>query len=314
MDVRKVAHNISQAFSGFIENRDYGHLYILNEYAQVPFGTRVLGRIQHGWDPNPNIPNQYLNNFFETFVWSEQEESIARKMNWKNFHAIGAPWIYLHDILREKEKSGFDSHGSASQFDELWVYGAHATIEYENPSHELLEFMRNASISNGHRRAVLLSHYDFLAITKFRDNFPSLKLLTLGPRRDRLSSVNYLQNLRSILLASKKIVMDYPSTLLLYAIDMGCEVTWFSNKIYERALNESVRFRNESLNLILRGQLTNQDQKIFSDKYLGYSTKKTREELTDLMRWDESSLRVRSRLTRSAISVMSGLPRYFRGA
>ena len=43
--LRQFGSFFETTFSGARENLDFGNLFIMNEYAEVPIGTKILGRL-----------------------------------------------------------------------------------------------------------------------------------------------------------------------------------------------------------------------------------------------------------------------------
>jgi hypothetical protein len=118
--IYKARKNIKSLFVGADENVEYGHLFILNEYCMVKQGSRIAGRLPHGWDWGTKSRMSYLNNQIDIYCWSHESEDWAVEAGWRNVKAIGAPWLYMMKVI---ENLGWrvPEINSNRTIDELWV-------------------------------------------------------------------------------------------------------------------------------------------------------------------------------------------------
>jgi hypothetical protein len=275
--------------SGAEENLDYGNLHVLNEYAGVPIGLPILGRIQHGWVVRNKSETYYTNNFMSTFVWSTKSLTWARDLGWRNFEAIGAPWLYLLENLKS---DGWvpDSSGAKlnATIDELWIPGLHQVSIESGFDSDVSEFLSKANSSKAKIKLVLLSYIDFDRLpNNVRSLYPNLEIVTLGHRRGSSSSNSHLVRIFHLLMNSKKIVIDFPTSLALYAMSVGSQIEWLKNNSYEQGLTLCDKTQNLELKAILEGEIQDTDLlKRYSLKALGSENLKTPEEIRRIFRWD----------------------------
>jgi len=280
-------HDIIFSSDKYSENIDYGNLFVLNEYAEVPLGTRVTGRIQHGWAAGHKSGTPYLNNFLDAFVWNDKSEKWARSKKWNNVHAIGAPWLYLLELLkRDGWNAEFDNY-STRQIDELWVYGAHSMSTDQNLESDIFEFIDTANNSTAKHKIVLLSYtdYDKLSSEDFK-HFRNLKIVTLGHRRNLATSNAHLFRLFDLLSNVKVLHIDHPSTILLYAISVGCGINWVHGKAFNNAVSDA---KDKGLEgLVSLYKIKNLEPRKFMDfaaQELGKNSLRSPAELRQLFGW-----------------------------
>ena len=280
-------HEIFFSSDKYSENIDYGNLFILNEFAEVPLGTKVIGRIQHGWAAGHKSGTPYLNNFIDTFVWSKESEKWARSKKWDNFHAIGAPWLYLLELLKrdgwDTKKENFENR----QIDELWVYGAHSMSTDQLLESDLFDFLNTAKNSSAKNRIVLLSYTDYDKLKKDDfDYFQDMKIVTLGHRRNLASSNSHLFRLFDLLSNVKVVHIDHPSTLLLYAISVGCAINWVKGKAFSTAVSEARAKGLKSLTSLYEVNFLESGKFMdFADQELGKTSLRSPAELRELFNW-----------------------------
>lgn len=308
----------------YSENGVYGNLYILNEYTGVPIGTRIVGRLEHSpymshiasgrTKPSENT-STYKNNLSDTYVWLKRDEDAALRMGWNNFKAIGAPWLYFLEL---KKLHGFTNSIPLSErhIDELWVFANHSVVEFEGGvTSEMREFFNGVRGSKANTKLVSLFYTDFLSLSRQdREEFADLNIVTLLGSRTRSSSANaHLYTLFHILGNVKSLVLDFPSTMMLYAITLNCEIKWFKNATYFSVKREAEKL--DSLKLLeLMGdeQTTSEFRMEFADQELGRSSLKSPSELRDLFAWSTSGLKISHALYRTCRCLLSAPYRYLR--
>ena len=295
------------------ENIDYGNLYILNEYAGVPFGTKVIGRIQHGWAVGFKSGTAYANNFMNSYVWNSATEAWAVAKGWKNMRAIGSSWLYLLAIL---ERDGWVSKelqlSDNRSVDQLWVYGLHSMSIEDGIDRDLIEFLEKVRATGKGNMAVLLSYTDFDVLSKETfERFSDLQIITLGHRRNLSSANSHLYRLFDLLRNIKELHLDFPSTLLLYAITMNCKILWIKNASFALAQELAVTVNNpvliEMLNL---EQIGSSEYLQFALDSLGKGSFKSPEELRELFGWSHTGLSMRQAFVRKSAS-LAALPYRF---
>ena len=285
--LKKSIECIQTIFWEATENRDYGISEILRTYAGVNPKFKIKGRIMHGWDwSSTKNYSYYTNNLFPTFVWSKTNSDWAVNQGWKNFYDIGAPWIYLLDLF---SKNGWQSVNFQKILNsELWIFGSHSNLEKDAKALEIEEFIAAAKKIKSKFVTVLLFKSDYEYYKKYiATNQDEIKIVTLGERRDNYFGTSHLCQLFFLMKETETVVIDAPSTALLYAISLKCKIKWFQNSSYMAAL---AHLRNKKDNELLEIMENGNTNLGFLDNFaannLGIHSKVTPEEMRTLFGWN----------------------------
>jgi len=280
-------------FFGARENLDFGNLFVMNEYAQVPIGTRILGRLQHGSVVFRASKAGYNNNLHSTYVWNVDAENFAVDKGWKNFHTIGAPWIYFLEIQKSMGLHPTLIENSAGRsIDELWIYANHSNYMDDGLESGLGEFLLAASESKASEKVILLFWYDYVKLSsKIRRQYPQIKVVTLGDRAKCSTANAHLFQLHGILMRSKSVVIDFPGTPFFYALSVGCDVIWLKNSTFTSGFEEAKLINNDELVEVMTKDvvLPSECQQLIRDN-LGVIHMKSPEELRLLFSWNSGGL------------------------
>jgi hypothetical protein len=273
------------------ENEIYGNRKILCEYANVDSDSLVFGRIQHGW-VSFNLERTLIkNDLVDTYVWSKKSKNFCTQMGLKRVDSIGSTWLYFLEITKRLGWSINQNNDSERKIDELWIYGAHATTTPEGDSdQELDNFLKAANNSLAKNKVVLLYYIDYFFVSKYvHFTYPELRIFTaLGGRIHTSSAESHLYNLFWILNNSKKVILDVPTTALLYAITLNCDVAWHKNKNYNYAIDESIKRKDSNLTALLSVDgFIGQDVKTIVHEELGSESMRTPEQLRSLFKWGD---------------------------
>lgn len=320
--VLKFFEVIKSSFGLYSENFVYGNVYILNEYAGVPIGTRLIGRLEHspylshiasGRSKSSINTSTYRNNLSDTYVWLKRDEDSARRMGWNNFKAIGAPWLYFLEL---KNTHGFKNFASLNErsIDELWIFANHSDDKFDGGiTPELREFFNGVRKSKANSKLVSLFYTDFYSLTQEdREEFADLNIVTLLGSRAKSSSANaHFYSLYHMLGNIKCLVLDFPSTMMLYAMTLNCEIKWFKNASYFSVLKEAKEKGSlKLLELMDDKQTTTQFRINFAEEELGRESLKSPQELRDAFGWHLNGLSVRTAVFRTFKSLVSSPYRY----
>jgi hypothetical protein len=231
----KIRELVEGLGSGAYENNDYGNLQVINEYLGRQLNKPISTRITHGWAWKYPGQTPYLNNFQHTLVWGEESRQYAHQKGWTNFVDVGAVWLYFLDIMTRNGWTGIEF---TPTIDELWVLGAHSNTSTEMNTRQIAEFLAEAARSKVDRKVVLLTFHDYekAKLGKLLDGIP-FPVLTLGPRRiTNLANSHYMQ-LYFLLKNTRLVKTNYPTTLLLYAHTVGCELSFIKDNDFLEALD-----------------------------------------------------------------------------
>jgi len=294
----KILEILQTASGHSTENEVFGHLGILNQYADVPKGTSAIGRIQHGWVPLEIGRLSYKNDLVKTLIWSGKSAYFIEEMGWKNFKIIGSPWIYLLEIMEQKGWSTKNPIQNRS-INQLWVFGNHSVIGNEvGTQARLLEFLLNVRKCASHNSKVLLFYSDYFSLTpQIRNEFKDLDILTISNARLRTASADsYLFSLFYLLLNTKQIVLDAPSTIVLYAISLNCNVEFIQSSDLQKLIAISSTKGDVDLVTLLSGSASAKQLLEIANRELGQDFKLSPEEMRRLFFWENGLLNSLKRL------------------
>ena len=288
----KILDVLRTNFFGAVENRDYGNLDILAEYCGVSTDSKVMGRIQHGWAVFSVGETYYRNDFANTFVWTRKAQVWATSMGWNNYIDIGAPWLYLLKLL-ERDGWIFSNklNVAEKQDKELWVYGNHSDVTLKNVPQELLDFF-NTARSSSKEITILLQYRDYDSIVmNCPELITGLNVVTLGQRTNSATANAHLFRIFHLLSQFKIIVIDWPSSLLLYGITLNCEVRFLESDQLKLAIKLAIELGDfELVDVLSKSRHTGSDLQSFALSRLGNASLKEPEELRELLNWRKASL------------------------
>lgn len=298
------------------ENYDYGNSDLLNYYAGKSVIQRIPGRMQHGWAFESESLHYYKNNFIPTFVWSGLSVENAKQKGWNNFIAVGAPWLYLRIVMK---KSGFELVDMSSRYiDKLWVFGFHADDPKNARSEILINFLNSArkeQLASKEKITVILSYLDYESLSYEDLSFyrRNISIISIGQRRKSYLADAHLIQLFHILRFTKKIVIDYPSTFFLYAVDMNCDVIWFENDSWFSALETAKTLDDKRLQYILESNLTNGELNQYVQEILGKNDLRDPDELIEIFSWQNRGCNLKRRAINTLYLFSKLLWAFFRG-
>ena len=309
----KIRDNFLALWIGSPENRVYGNSAILSHFAGSN-SRLVFGRLQHGWASHANDGLYYKNNLLPTFVWSKESESAAAEKGWKNFFAIGAPWLYLLQILDSDGWGNRARESSRNPERTLWVYGLHSLEPNGAEKERLLQFLSEANDSARTGDLCLLYYEDFDALSiDERQAWNNLQIVTLGQRSSSVISDAHLIQLFHILSSVGRLSIDHPSTLVLYALSLDVKIKWIKNETWTNACEWATDLESLELHQLLTCDLDTSTQfKPFALKKLGVGAIKSRTELNRMLFWDGPSSYFKRKVLMPFKLIPNSLYRFFR--
>lgn len=276
----KIWENFIAMWVGSPENKVYGNSAILNHFADLA-NRPISGRLQHGWPAHSPEGLYYQNDYLPSLVWTYEAERAATQKGWKNFRAIGAPWLYLLSILENDGWDVSESNNSDENDKSLWVYGRHALGSGHSEKNRLLDFLALADSKATSVDYCLLYFEDFDMLTaNERLQFECLKIVTLGQRSSSFISDSHLVRIFHLLRSVGTLKIDHPSTLVLYALTLGVKIDWIKNSAWDNAVVKSKELSLKGLFEFMHVTPADSNQyKEFALRNLGAESKKSRAEL-----------------------------------
>ena len=130
-----------------------------------------------------------------------------------------------------------------------------------------------------------------------RNEFKDLDILTISNARLRTASADsYLFSLFYLLLNTKQIVLDAPSTILLYAISLNCNVEFIQSTDLQKLIAISSAKGDVDLLTLLSGTASAKQLLEIANRELGQDFKLSPEEMRKLFFWENGLLNSLKRL------------------
>lgn len=203
-------------------NHYYGQAHILARYCGLDdeFPPRIRGYLQHGW--NVGCGWNPVHEFFDgawRFVWSDSPRRRGHSLGRRNYHAVGAPWLYLMDLepnlgrVPDNKRSGtlwFLFHG----WEGGKIQGDHA---------RLIDEIRETE-PGPVTVSLYYTEYDRPEVRRFYDK-AGFEVICFGRRgwnyegTDRRFLYKQLQALRR----HKRVAANRLSTAIFFGVAAGCE-------------------------------------------------------------------------------------------
>jgi hypothetical protein len=297
---RFIENQIGYFFSGkkltekTFDNRTYGMLDVLTEYAQLDDSLNYLIRIQHGLvDPN-SVIKEYAGNInrkVAQFIWGFP----INKRNIPNVFSIGSPFIYLQ-IKNDIKKSHL----------ELVIVPHGGTYNNSGPSGVPVKERHRQSIAyiDDHQGQceVLLFWHDYLdpeirksytsrGVEVHCAGFPGLP--TKGLIRNNVGGQSkFLKRTYEILSRFDRIRIFEPSTAAVYAAYLGLSISFDYEPYIAQLHRECLRlqqdrrqrhFENGLFQSRTMMDLKGEKKSLVAKEILGVSYKQSPERMAHLM-------------------------------
>jgi hypothetical protein len=220
----------------YAENFAYGHQEILLRYMDLNFSTQIIGIIEHGAS-RPNLLEDVRSPRFQWgrktnfWAWSNETEELAKKNNFKNVKAIGAPWLYLKKSVETELKPS--PHPSKK----FLVMPSHSTgnaSEIANLEEKKLRAKNFRDVIGDQYATVCLHAADFCD-PDTRESFETYGFnvtcvgssLIQPPWSSSGNRIKSLYTLMKLMLDHSHFITDHYGTALIYAVDLGLDVSIF---------------------------------------------------------------------------------------
>jgi hypothetical protein len=299
--IGKIHYLIRSALNGATENSDYGNDSILREYIEDK-SIKIRGRIQHGWAVASVGKTYYLNDLLPSYLWGTESKEHADSLGWRNVNTIGAPWLYLLENLKSRGFMPIQKVSSSSEERSLWVFGSHSNLVNEVGQVEISKFLNLAlEDSRKCRVTVLLSYLDFQTYkVLLEEKYLELDIKTLGERRGSSSSNAHLYNLFHLLNEADVVVIDHPSTLVLYALSMRKRVVWLRNSAFMGIISVLQNMQDRTIVAIMNGEIHSMNElETYALKQLGADNLKSKSELRSLIKKNNNFSRIMMKMLAS---------------
>jgi hypothetical protein len=191
---------------------------------------------------------------------------------------------------------------SSSEERSLWVFGSHSNLVNEVGQVEISKFLNLAlEDSRKCRVTVLLSYLDFQTYkVLLEEKYLELDIKTLGERRGGSSSNAHLYNLFHLLNEADVVVIDHPSTLVLYALSMRKRVVWLRNSAFVGIISVLQNMQDRTIVAIMNGEIHSMNElETYALKQLGADNLKSKSELRSLIKKNNNFSRIMMKMLAS---------------
>lgn len=282
-------------FRGEESNYDFGHAEILMEYAGVNQKKKLRGRYQHGWYAFADR-DFWINDYVHTYVWNQEMIHKAKARHFNDYLDIGSSWLYFLEVLKRRGLLDLVDL-SMGKIDEIWVFGSHSTKSQKANMESLENFVMRAEESPARSKLVLLYELDYqFFIESMNSSSFTIPIITLGPRNSSFYSKSHFFNLFHLLISTKLMITNYPTSLVCYSISLNRDVRWFKDNDFLDALDAVKTFGSSQLHKLMESEKVDAtEQKNFVMSELGINSMRSPEELRNLFFWNSglyNSLRV----------------------
>ena len=274
----------------FIDNNWYGNRFIFSRYCKIK-DKIALASIQHGlYLPKENL-NFYKRTFqiFPWLVWDKKLKINAEKFNQKKVESVGAPFLYLHNILKKKK---IKSKGTL-------IIPAKSSFENneEIDFKKLIQFVKKRYPKP---YTILVGYFDLDRVKSIRHNYKNCTFTTCGKRGNKFFTDNLYRHISE----HKIVTIFYVGTPILYSLFLKKKTFFFFSRFLKNTNNKSktltlkkhlektlrenkdlvnIMKKNYSLNFSNLNTKKNQEN---AAKALGNDCIKKRDELKRLLGWD----------------------------
>ena len=275
----------------FIDNNWYGNRFILSRYCKIK-DKLALASIQHGLFLPKNDLNFYKRTFqiFPWLVWDKKLKKNTEHLNQKNVECIGAPFLYLHDILKQKIKSKGTLIIPAKS-----SYENNEEVDFK----KLINFVKNKFPKP---YTILVGYFDLERVKKIRHNYRNCKFATCGKRGNKF----FTDNLYKYINKHDNVAIFYVGSPILYSLFLKKKTFFFFNRFIKISTKKSKRLLQikaikkqlgedrslvnrmiKNYNLNFKNLNTKKNQKN-AGIALGIECKKKSQQLIKLLGWDNN--------------------------
>jgi len=245
------------------DNCWYSHRKVLCDYCGVK-DTPVFGLIQHGWI-NPYLHKEIYQskNLINFFCWNKELEEVSKNNGFKKIKAIGAPFIYLSEMVKKKNfnlPKGTLVFPSHSNFEDFQLVNHKCLIDEVEKKFEP-PFKVNLYYTDYKKKIINIYN---------RKNW---EVLCSGARNQN----NFLNNLYQSIIESNNCVYTEISSSLFYAMFLNKNVQLIKKTNSEEDISLVDRDNQNTFEVsfikdfpeILNGKMEKSLQKKIADKELG---------------------------------------------
>ncbi len=268
------------------DNDWYGHRTILLDYCNIKKNYNSFSSIQHGWNnfaPRKTLGGRKLKKIIPFLCWSKEVKKMMNLENSKNTHIIGAPFIYLHELKKNKK---FKSRGSL-------VFPSHSTpeIDVELNHKKLIETVESQE-KGPYTVCLYYTYYKKKNINIYKKK--KWKIICCGNRANK----NFLYKLYGYLRSTNTVICTELTSPLFYSMFLNKKariINYYKKNNKLKSLTkvevwkgevEGVNYFKKKYPKMFKKGLNIKDGKKLADIELGKKFLKNKKIIKKLMGWD----------------------------
>ena len=271
----------------YSDNNWYGHRFIYQQYCKLNKDLPIFGSLQHGchWDGHVEnyqvIGRQKFSKFIPHFCWDKKTEYLLKKREIKNVHSIGAPFLYLMKINQCELKSNEINKKKGTLY-----FHAHSTQEESVRELNLDYIVRTIENNNNGPFTVCLYYTDLTEhnIAYFQSR--KWNIVCCGGRDDNF----FLFKLFKIIQDHEKCILNALGSPMLYSMIQKKKTQIILGFIDREIKNNSdeicLNIHRKKFPSLFKNYMDIDVGYKYAQKYLGFSSLKTPEELKKILGWN----------------------------
>ena len=286
-----------------LDNNWYGHRYIFSKYCNCE-DKNAFATIQHGYASDETIEKEFFSpnfKFAKYLCWTPNIKKIFEKKNFYNVITIGAPFIYLCEMLKKKK---INKLNKIIFFPNHTVSGnCKGKSKYSSYNEKIVKKIKKLAPVNA--ITVCLYYKDY---TEKNINFYAKKGFRVIKGAER-QNVKSLYKIYNEIRGHSIVVTTNVSSSLFYGMYLKKKTKvlmlnykkkyhfFYLSKIDKNLLN----FFYKKYNKLFKSYLTASESYKLGSTYLGKKYLKTRKELKKILGWDNFFLIFLAKLLRIII-------------
>ncbi len=268
------------------DNDWYGHRRILLDYCNIKQNYNSLSSIQHGWNnftSRKTLGGRKFKSLIPFLCWSKQVKKMMNLVNSNNTYIIGAPFIYLHEMKKNKQ---FISKGTL-------VFPSHSTPEIDVViSHDKLIEVVERQEKGPYTVCLYYTDYKKKNVDIYKRK--KWKIICCGNRVNK----NFLYRLYKFIRNSETIVCTELTSPLFYSMFLNKRARIIKNfrknnkisnlskvEMWKHEIDGYKYFKKKYPSMFKKGLKLNEGKKL-ADIELGQKYLKSQKVIKKIMGWD----------------------------
>ena len=228
----------------FIDNNWYGNRFILSKYLKIK-DKSFFASIQHGYlffNKNTFYKKRKI-SLAPWLVWNQFIAKKLKKDGHKNIIVIGAPFLYLHKLLKSKKEK--EKCRGTLIIPSKSAYEINMVVDYD----KLFQFVKKKFPGPF---TIMVGYQDLKRVAMIRNKYKNLRFITCGKRKNKF----FTFNLYNYINKHKNVLHFYIGSPLFYSIFLKKKTYYFNNRFVKSLSGKGVKFGdNKEINLLKKEDL-----------------------------------------------------------